>query len=48
MIRILLDCAPEDRPFVGWARILKGRVAVKYYSTKRLRRLIQGHALANE
>lgn len=35
-VSLFLACAPEYRPFVGFARQRKGRVEVKYYSTDRL------------
>lgn len=42
-IRFFLDLAPYDRKFVAWARLLKGRTELKYYSTARLRRLTNLH-----
>lgn len=35
-----LNQAPYDKPFVCWARALRGRLELRYYSTARLRRLI--------
>lgn len=36
LLAIALRHMPYHRPFVGWARELKGRSTVKYYSTDRL------------
>lgn len=38
-IRLFLRLMPYPKPRVGWARPLKGRPEVKYYSTVRLLRL---------
>lgn len=40
-LRRFLDLAPFDRPGIMWARRLRGREELKYYSTARLRRLIE-------
>lgn len=37
-VSLLLACAPEYRPFIGFARQAKGRPVIKYYSTDRLMR----------
>lgn len=44
VMRTLLHCVPYHRPWIGWARPLKGRVDVKYYSTERLLRFMQNRA----
>lgn len=36
MLRRFLSCVPYHKPYIGWARMLKGRSEVKYYSTSRL------------
>lgn len=41
MLKTLLRCVPYHKPFIGWARTLKGRRTVKYYSTERLVRFTQ-------
>ena len=38
-IRLFLRMMPYRKPRIAWARPLKGRTAVKYYSTERLLRL---------
>lgn len=35
-MRQFVQLVPYRRPYVGWARFLKGRKTVKYYSTDRL------------
>lgn len=41
MLKLLLRFIPYHKPYIGWARALKGRIDVKYYSTSRLFRFIQ-------
>ena len=36
MMRRFLSCVPYHKPYVGWARMLKGSSQIKYYSTSRL------------
>lgn len=36
MLRILLSCVPYHKPYIAWARTLKGRPDLILYSTARL------------
>lgn len=36
MLRVLLRLVPYHKPYIAWARALKGRPRQKYYSTARL------------
>lgn len=44
MLRQLLRHMPHPLPFIGWARPLKGRIDVRYFSTERLLRFTQDTA----
>lgn len=41
MVELFYRCMPYPKPYIGWARTLKGRRTVKYYSTERLGKFTQ-------
>lgn len=41
LLRLFLRMVPYHKPWIGWARPLKGRVDIKYYSTERLLKFTQ-------